>query len=354
MTEKTLKTSCCAPKDSDNHGHDHGHRFDYIFWGSSSILLLAIALSTAGVNISWIHHFAMAATDLLSQMWWGVLIGMFFVGLMSKVPREYFQVLMGRGDSVGGIMRAVVAGVFLDLCSHGILLIAAKLYERGVSLAQIMAFLIASPWNSFSLTVILISLIGLKWTLIFIAGSCIVALLSGLIYMVLVKTGILADNPNTVEIAADFSLMDDAKARMKNFKPSLSFFTDIVKSGAIEGKMLVRWLLLGIVIAAATKAFIPDDIFAEWFGPTLIGLCMTLVAATIIEVCSEGSVPIASVIFNSAHAPGNAFTFLMAGVSTDYTEIMILRQTTGSWITALSLPLVTVPQILLLGYLINQ
>ena len=49
----------------------------------------------------------------------------------------------------------------------------------------------------------------------------------------------------------------------------------------------------------------------------------------------------------------NAFTFLMAGVSTDYTEIMILREATKSWKIALSLPLITVPQVILIGYLIN-
>ena len=291
---------------------------------------------------------------MFEQMWWGVVIGMFFVGIMNKVPREYFQVLMGKGDTFGGICRAVVAGVFLDLCSHGILLVAAKLYERGVSFAQVMAFLIASPWNSLSLTIILISLVGLKWTLVYIAGSCIVALVSGLVYVALIKSGALPDNPNTMQISSDFSLRKDAAARLKSFRPTPAFFGDIIKGGIVESKMLVRWLLLGIAIAAALQSLIPDQIFSEWMGPTLIGLGITLIAATIIEVCSEGSVPIASVIFHKAAAPGNAFTFLMAGVSTDYTEMLILRQMTGSWKIALSMPLVTVPQILLLGYIMNM
>ena len=44
----------------------------------------------------------------------------------------------------------------------------------------------------------------------------------------------------------------------------------------------------------------------------------------------------------------------MAGVSTDYTEIMALKETTQSWKTALFLPLVTIPQVLVIGYLLNQ
>ncbi len=54
-----------------------------------------------------------------------------------------------------------------------------------------------------------------------------------------------------------------------------------------------------------------------------------------------------------ASAPGNAYTFLMAGTATDYTEIMGLKEHTGSWRIALFLPLVTVPPVLLLGYILN-
>jgi hypothetical protein len=74
-----------------------------------------------------------------------------------------------------------------------------------------------------------------------------------------------------------------------------------------------------------------SDTFSTYFGPTLFGLAMTLIATTIIEVCSEGSSPIAADLLTRAAAPGNAFTFLMAGAATDYTEIMGLKERTGSW-----------------------
>ena len=90
-----------------------------------------------------------------------------------------------------------------------------------------------------------------------------------------------------------------------------------------------------------------------WFGASVSGLFLTLLAATLIEVCSEGSTPIAADLFNRAGAPGNAFTFLMAGAATDYTEIMAVKDTTRSWTIALFLPLVTVPQVLFIGWLMN-
>lgn len=71
------------------------------------------------------------------------------------------------------------------------------------------------------------------------------------------------------------------------------------------------------------------------------------------EVCSEGSVPLAADLVNVAKAPGNAFIFLMAGVATDLTEILLIRQTMKSWKVALALPLITVPQIVVIGVLMN-
>ena len=58
-------------------------------------------------------------------------------------------------------------------------------------------------------------------------------------------------------------------------------------------------------------------------------------------------------MLNRAQAPGNSFTFLMGGIATDYTEIMVLKGATRSLKIALFLLLITVPQVLLLGWPIN-
>ena len=106
-----------------------------------------------------------------------MLLGIFFVGLMDHIPRELITSALGKGGTVNGILRACGASMLLDLCSHGILLVGMKLYERGASLGQVMAFLIASPWNSFSLTLILWALIGLKWTIAFLVLSMVIAII---------------------------------------------------------------------------------------------------------------------------------------------------------------------------------
>ena len=291
---------------------------------------------------------------MIHAMWWGVAIGAVFVGVLSKVPREFIMSMLGKGGTVSGLLRATGAGVLLDLCSHGILMVATKLYERGASAGQVIAFLLASPWNSFSLTLVLIRLIGLEWTLAFIVLSMAIALVTGWIFDRLVAREVLPANHNEVSLPDDFQFWQETKARMKNTRFDLYFFKDMVISGIKDSKMVVRWLLFGILLAAVLRAALDPSQFEQFFGPTFIGLVITVFVATVLEVCSEGSTPIAADILTRAKAPGNGFAFLMAGVATDYTEIMILKDTAKSWKLALFLPLITVPQVLVIAWLMNN
>jgi uncharacterized membrane protein YraQ (UPF0718 family) len=293
-----------------------------------------------------------AVREIMNSMWIGLGLGMLFVGLLGRVPREFVTALLGKGDTFVGILRATFAGVLLDLCSHGILLVAMRLYQRGASLGQVMAFLIASPWNSLSLTVILIALIGWQWTLLFIACSMFIGIFSGLIFNALVTTGKLPANPNTVELNG-FKAWPEAKQRFKATTFDMGWLTSMLWEGLKDSRMIVRWLLLGVLLAASIRTFVPIDSFQTYFGATMAGLGMTLLVATVLEICSEGSTPIAADLVTRAQAPGNGFAFLMTGVATDYTEIMSLKETTGSWKVALFLPLITVPQVVLFSWVMN-
>ncbi len=351
-----MTSSCCNHDGHDDHGHSHEGR-DWIFIVTAPVILIAYILAVFDFSIintyAWLGTFTHAVHEFVNMTWWGVALGVFFLALMSKIPREFVMSVLGNNKGANGIARAMVAGVLLDLCNHGILMIGTKIYQRGASLGQTMAFLIASPWNSLTLTVILIAMIGLKLTIIFLLLSCVIAFISGLIFDALVNRGVLAKNPNAFDMPEDFRFMPEAKRQLKSVRWTPALFKEMIVEGLKDSRMVVRWLLFGIVVAALLRMFIDPVTFAEYFGPSLLGMAATVVFATILEVCSEGSSPIAADLVTRAGAPGNAFTFLMAGVSTDYTEMMVIKDMTKSWKIALFLPLVTLPQIIVLGFLLN-
>lgn len=337
------------------HCHNHAEKkIDYFFW-----LILAITTSFYLSNIyfdvasSWINVVSKSTYEFINTIWWGILLGVLMVGVLSKIPREFIISILGKGDSFGGIIRATLAGLLLDLCSHGILMVGIQLYKRGASIGQVMAFLISSPWNSFSLTLILIALVGIKWTVAFIVLSMTIAIISGLIFNYLVRKKKLPANPYETNLPEDFKFFSEAKKQFKSANFNHKFFLNVIIDGIKDSKMVIRWILLGVILAGILRASISMESFQTYFGVSLAGLGLTIIVATILEVCSEGSAPIAADLLTRAKAPGNSFAFLMTGVATDYTEIMSIKDATKSWKISLFLPLITVPQVVLVSYLIN-
>lgn len=330
---------------------------DRLLWITSIILAMSYILALGPGEIlglpKFILVFIVAIFEICNAMYLGVLIGMIGVGILSKVPKEFVLSIMGT-KGFFGILRASFAGILLDMCNHGVLLIAGKLYERGTSTGQVIAFLVASPWNSISVTVILFTLIGVGWTLLFLILSILIAILTGLAFDYLVSKNRLPKNSNEMTMPQNFRFWHEAKKGISETRFDINMFFSIFKSGLTDSKMILRWIFLGIVLAGIIRTTMDAEHFSSLLGPTISGLALTLLAATIIEVCSEGSLPIAGDLFVRAGAPGNSFAFLMAGVSTDYTEILILKQLSNSWRFAFFLPAVTLPQITLLAVLLNK
>jgi hypothetical protein len=179
-------------------------------------------------------------------------------------------------------------------------------------------------------------------------------LLTGAVFDLLVRRGHLPPNPWRETLGASQPLRAQWQAFRNSLRFSLRGSWQLLRDGFAGSRVVIRWSLFGLVLAGLIRALVPEETFAVWFGATMGGLWLTLLATTVIEVCSEGSTPIAADLMNRAGAPGNSFTFLMAGVATDYTEVMSIQQTTKSWKIALCLPLVAVPQIMLIGAVLNQ
>jgi uncharacterized protein len=330
-------------------------RFDAVLWISSGLFLIGAALGFFRHSIPhWAQEFSDTCLGLARQSWWAILTGIIVIAILAHTPREMIAAILGKPGSLRGILRSTAAGVFLDLCNHGILMVGMGLYKRGASLGQTIAFLIASPWNSFSLTLLLAALIGWKWMLCFLLLSALIGITTGCMAEWLTKRGHLPANPNTVTLPAHFTYRASWQEMRRALHPSASNLIHLARTGLRDSRMVLRWILLGFVLTACVKAFVPPEWLHQHYGPTLWGLGLTLLTTTILEVCSEGSAPLAAELLRGANAPGNAFTFLMAGAATDYTEILSLKSTTASWLCALILPMLSVPQVLLLACWMNQ
>ncbi|MFA5134837.1 MAG: permease [Patescibacteria group bacterium] len=284
-------------------------------------------------------------TDYLKLIWWAILLGFVLGGIIDFfIPEGFIFKYLGRKRK-RSLLFAVAAGFLMSACSHGILAIAIQLYKKGANIPAVITFLLASPWANLPVTILLFGFFGWK-ALLFILAAVVIALITGLIYMALERAQMI--EPSRI-VPPEMQAYE--WNHIKNFKFKTALRGTI--NGAIKlANMVLWWLIIGTVLAAVIGAYVPEHVFHNYFGPTLFGLVLTLLAATVIEVCSEGSAPIAFELFTKLGVLGNPFVFLMAGVATDYTEIGLLWTNIGKK-TALWLPVVAVPQIVAVGILFN-
>lgn len=279
--------------------------------------------------------------EYLSLSWWAIGLGLLIGGLIDiLVPEEAMARLLGRGKK--SILVAVGLGFLASACSHGILAIAVSLYKKGASTASTLAFLLAAPWANLAITLLLFSLFGLR-ALLIVGGALSVAILAGLVFQILEEKGMIEPGQKV-----------NLEGKIKWHWPGwVNLGKRLFESVWSLTKMVLWWVLVGFLLASILGSFIPEAWMQRYFGASLWGLAATLVLASVIEICSEGSAPLAFELFKKTGAFGNAFVFLQAGVATDLTEIGLISTTIGKK-AALALVLVTVPMILLLGFFLNN
>ena len=303
----------------------------------ATVLALSFLPGLEALNDSMLSYLAI--------VWWAVLLGLVLGGIIDYFVPDGFIVRVLGTRRKSTLINAVLAGFLMSACSHGILAIAIQLYKKGASVPAVITFLLASPWANLPMTVLLFGFFGWK-ALLFVGGAMVIALVTGLVFTLLDEFGLI-EGP-----AQDVEAENVSWDRVTNFELKKS--ARGVAIGFVSlANMVLWWILIGILAASLIGAFVPDHWFMDYLGPDLTGMLITLAFATVLEVCSEGTSPIAFEIFNKTAALGNPFVFLMAGVATDYTEIGLLWTNIGRR-TAIWLPVVTVPQILFLAYWFNQ
>lgn len=319
-------------------------------------LAVTTSLIIAALYLPILSPFLSSFIKFWHSIWWAIALGLLITGIIDAlVPTKYISHYLANTDK-SSIFNAAMLGFIMSACSHGILAISIELYKKGASIPSVITFLLASPWANLPVTLLLISMFGLK-AFAFIISALLIAIITGFVYQFLVAQQFIEKNSNSVQSDATFSVSEDIKNRFEAFnwnRTSISKLSKAILHGSVQSAhMVLWWIIIGTIIGSLLDAYIPHSVFSGYLGPTFLGLILTLALATIIEVCSEGSAPIAFTIYKQTLGFGNAFVFLMAGVATDLTEIGLI------WINmsrraAILLPVITVPQILILGYIFNK
>lgn len=319
------------------------------------VVAASFAFGIVSREVTVLLPFARAFWDYLWLIGWAVGAGLVIGGAIDHyVPKEYVSKILAQPRK-RTVFYATALGLLASACSHGILALSMELHKKGASGPAVISFLLASPWANFPVTILLVGLFGWKGLLIILA-AVVVAFNTGLFLQQLDQRSWIEKNKHTASLGSSFSIRSDFRKRFADYRwkgtQIRKDLTGIVKGTVELSEMVLGWVFFGVVLASLAQAYIPSHVFHKFLGPNLAGLFTTLAFAAVLEVCSEGTAPLAFEIYRQTQALGNSFVFLAAGVLTDYTEIGLVWANLGKR-TALWTVLIGVPQVLIVGLIFN-
>jgi uncharacterized membrane protein YraQ (UPF0718 family) len=116
---------------------------------------------------------------------------------------------------------------------------------------------------------------------------------------------------------------------------------------------LASWFLVGLVIAGAITAVIPDDLLTRYLGGGLLSMLVMLTVGIPLYICATASTPIAAALILKGVSPGAALVFLLAGPATNATSLTVLLGALGKRTTAIYLTTICVSTVLF-GLLVDR
>lgn len=279
-------------------------------------------------------EFIYSLVNMLAEMAPYLLFGFGVAGILyAFVPSGFYRNHLSK-PGVWSVIKAALIGVPLPLCSCGVLPTAVSLRRNGASRGASTSFLIATPQTGIDSIAATYSLLGLAFAIIRPVAALVTAFIGGMLVNREDKAFAVDADMEVDTIDAPVSHGFGGKIR------------DALRYGYVEMiQNIGRWLIIGLVVAAAITVFIPDGFFTFFAGYPLLSMLAVVMVAVPMYVCSTGSIPIALSLMLKGLSPGAAFVLLMAGPAANFASIIIVGKSLGKKAAAIYLGTIIVGSI---------
>jgi uncharacterized membrane protein YraQ (UPF0718 family) len=273
-----------------------------------------------------IGHALGVAGSMTWQITWSLILGFTLSAIIQAVVRrETISRLLG-DDRPVTLARATGLGAASSSCSYAAVALARSLFRKGASFTSAMVFEIASTNLVIELGIILALLISWQFTLAEFVGGPIMIVLLALAFRLFVRTRLIDAAREQADKGLAGSMEGHAGMHM-SIQTEGSFwkrlfsrdgYTSVSHIFVMEWAAVLRDVVLGLLIAGAVGAWVPDSFWQSLFltdhplASKLWGPIIGPVISLLSFVCSIGNVPLAGVLWNGGISFGGVISFIFA------------------------------------------
>jgi uncharacterized membrane protein YraQ (UPF0718 family)/copper chaperone CopZ len=228
-----------------------------------------------------------------------LLLGAGVAGVLHVVvPDNWFrQHLSGRA----GVLKSVLIGVPLPLCSCGVIPVGLSLRKDGASKGASVGFLISTPQTGVDSVLVSATFLGWPFALFKVVAALVTGLAGGYLTDAVVE-------PTSEPLP---EAEESQAAHSNRWRACWDHMVNLIQS-------IYFWLLVGVAVSTLITHWMPENTLAETASfAGLSGMLITLAISLPLYVCATASVPIAAALVANGLPAGSALVFLMAGPATN-------------------------------------
>lgn len=276
------------------------------------------------------------------------LIALVRASLNVERVRDY---LSGKKRIVGYGMGSLF-GAITPFCSCSSIPVFLGFTTAGIPLGITMAFLITSPLVNEIAVLLLISLLGWKFTLLYVAAGMVIGMISGLL---LDKIG--AERwlqPFAAKAMQNSQAIDTSNKSQNSYSMTMSQRHLFAKQETREIFTRVwKWVLIGVGVGAALHGFVPDGWIEShlgdkqwWSVPASVLIGIPLYSN------ATGVIPIMESLLRNGLPVGTTLAFCMSTVAASMPEFVMLKQVM-QWRLLVLLFLLLLSAFTIIGWMFN-
>ncbi|MET8191487.1 permease [Streptomyces sp. NPDC005246] len=271
-------------------------------------------------------HALSIAGSMTWEIAWALILGFTLSALVQAVVRKATVVTLLGDDRPHTLAIAAGLGAASSSCSYAAVALARSLFRKGANFTAAMAFEIASTNLVVELGVILALLMGWQFTAAEFVGGPIMIVVLAVLFRLFLRDTLLRQARKQAErgiagsmeghAAMDTSVQREGSLARRLF--SREGFTSTSHVFVMEWAAILRDLVIGLLIAGAIAAWVPDSFWRTFFfdghplafklwGP-IIGPLVAIASF----VCSIGNVPLAVVLWKGGISFGGVVAFIFA------------------------------------------
>ena len=251
-----------------------------------------------------------------------LIVSFILAGVLHNVlsPKK-FQKHLGN-KKLSSILKATISGMFLPICSCGVIPLGISMYYSGAYLGPVLAFMTSTPIINPIAVVLCLGLLGPNITIIYIISGFTIPFIVGILGNTISKDEVsMYTEEEQVEM---IELEEEKRTFWEKMKEGLKWsFDDLALT-------VSKYVILGMLCAGFITTVFPSSIIQKYLGnPGMLSLWSVSVLACVMYVCAVGHIPFIAALIASGAAPGIAITFLIAGAATNLPELISITKVIG-------------------------